>query len=225
MPNALERKFPRAFRRCHNDDLHPRAEGRRSGRPITHGCATARVSGSGGAFLQSTAGGVQSKCNSDRRLMAVGCPAPSLRGRLVEISNPTFEGADKALLLPAVAVLHPLALPRSTQTRASWFVRRIDDLKPELPALKRHQHSTELLPGDIPAVNRQQGGLPSYGIVPIDSPPHRLFGDLRFDVFAAKVLDGEHSAKSFDQSPQEFKQIILGIAGDLTLIAGRVAIV
>ena len=93
-----------------------------------------------------------------------------------------------------------------------------------MPALKRHQHSTELLPGDLLAVNCEQGGVPCDGIVPIDSSAHRLFGDLRLVVFARKVLNGEHSAKLFNQSPKQPKQIVVGIAGDLTLIAGRVAI-
>ncbi len=115
----------------------------------------------------------------------------------------------------------PDALPHNQAS--SQFIAGITNLQLELPALKGHQHVAEILPGDFQTIDNDEWHATDLGIIPFDSPSHRLIGDMKSLPIVLKVLDGKRSAYFLDQPAQQGEQITFGIADHLKLIAGCVS--
>jgi PRTRC genetic system ThiF family protein len=95
----------------------------------------------------------------------------------------------------------------------------------ELPTLIGHQHSPEVLPSDLSAIDNKARQTAFVGIVPFDQPSYNpMVRDLRSQRTGHDMFDGQGAANPLDQSPKQHEQIIRWIADDLELIASRISI-
>ena len=81
----------------------------------------------------------------------------------------------------------------------------------------------EIFPGDFPAIDNDEWHATVLGIIPFDSPSHRIISDMKSHPIVLKVLDGKRSAYFLGQPAQQGEQIVFRVADNLELIAGWVS--
>lgn len=106
----------------------------------------------------------------------------------------------------------------------SWLFTEVTNFQLELPALEGHQHPSKVIPRDFTAIDNDEWRVVPFGHIAFDSPPHRLFGNLKSAPVVRDVLDRNRATYFFDQAPQQGKQRVFGIANYLELIACRAAV-
>jgi len=81
-----------------------------------------------------------------------------------------------------------------------------------------------LVPLDFATVDDNHRHEAVLSLIPLDSGSHHAIGDLEAEFTFLQMFEGEGAANLVNKPREQRKQILLGIADDLELIARRLSI-
>ena len=71
----------------------------------------------------------------------------------------------------------------------------------ELPTLKGHQHTPELVPGDFPAIDNNEWHATILSLIPFDSGSHHFIGNLQSVLTILDVRDRQGATHPIYEPP------------------------
>lgn len=85
----------------------------------------------------------------------------------------------------------------------AWFklLALVVDLQLELPTLKGHQHTPELVPGDFPAIDNNEWHATILSLIPFDSGSHHFIGNLQSVLTILDVRDRQGATHPIYEPP------------------------